>query len=93
MSNPSFGERNLETAQVTVATSATKVLSARSNRRSLLIVQLGTNDVWIGKDATVTSTTGVLLVGTKGVGISIPATGEIWAIAGSSQAVSYIEIY
>ena len=88
-----FGEPKFETGQVSVGTSATKILPARSNRRSLLIVQYGTNAIYIGKDDKVLSTTGVLLTGTAGTGISIPVTGEIWGIAGGAQTVSFIEIY
>ena len=88
-----FGVSRLETGQVSVGNTATLILPARKQRRSLLIVQHGTNAVYIGKDENVTSTTGVLLVGTAGVGLSIPSTGEIWGIAGSAQTVSYIEIY
>ena len=88
-----FGVAKLETGQISVGTSATLILPARRQRRSLLIVQHGSNAVYIGKDANVTSTTGVLLAGTAGVGLSIPTTGEIWGIAGSAQTVSYIEIY
>ena len=88
-----FGEPQFETGQVSVTTAATKVVSARSNRRSLLIVQHGTNAVYLGKDNTVLATTGILLTGTAGTGISIPVTGEVWAIAGATQTVSYIEVY
>ena len=88
-----FGTAKLETGQVSVGTTATLILPARRHRRSLLIVQHGTNAVYIGKDLSVSSTTGVLLTGTVGSGISIPTTGEIWGIAGSAQTVSYIEIY
>ena len=88
-----FGVSRLETGQVSVGTSATLILPARRQRRSLLIVQHGTNAVYIGKDENVGTTTGVLLTGTAGAGISIPTTGEIWGIAGSAQTVSYIEVY
>ena len=88
-----FGESKLETGQISITTAATKIIEARSNRRSLLIVQHGTNAVYIGKNADVSTTTGVLLTGTAGTGIAIPTTGEVWAIAGATQTVSYIEIY
>ena len=88
-----FGENKLETGQVTVDTTAIKVVSKRTNRRSLLIVQHGTNAVYLGKDKDVSSTTGVLLNGTAGIGMAIPVTGEVWAISGAAQVVSFIEIY
>ena len=88
-----FGVSRLETGQVSVGTSATLILPARKQRRSLLVIQHGTNAVYLGKDENVSTTTGVLLTGTAGSGISIPTTGEIWGIAGSAQTVSYIEIY
>ena len=88
-----FGVSRLETGQVSVGTSATLILPARKQRRSLLVIQHGTNAVYLGKDENVSTTTGVLLTGTAGSGISIPTTGEIWGVAGSAQTVSYIEIY
>ena len=88
-----FGESKLETGQVAADTTAIRVVPARSNRRSLLIVQHGTNAVYIGKDKDVVSTTGVLLNGVAGTGIAIPTTGEVWAIAGATQTISFIEIY
>ena len=88
-----FGTPKLVTGQVSIGTSATLILPARRNRRSLLVVQHGSNAVYIGADENVTATTGVLLTGTAGVGLSIPTTGEVWGIAGSAQTVSFIEIY
>ena len=88
-----FGEPKFETGQISVGTASTKIVPARSNRRSLLIVQHGTNAVYIGNDSDVLATTGILLTGTAGVGITIPVTGEVWGIAGSAQTVSFIEIY
>ena len=88
-----FGVSRLETGQVSVGTSATLILPARKQRRSLLVVQHGTNAVYLGKDENVSTTTGVLLTGTAGSGISIPSTGEIWGIAGSAQTVSFVEVY
>jgi len=88
-----FGEPQFETGQVSVGTSATLILPQRTNRRSLLIVQHGTNAVYLGKNRDVLTTTGVLLTGTAGAGVAIPVTGEVWGIAGSAQTVSYIEVY
>jgi hypothetical protein len=49
--------------------------------------------VYIGKDNTVLSTTGVMLNGVAGTSMSIPITGELWAISGGTQTISFIEIY
>ena len=88
-----FGEPKLETGQIAVDTTAVKVVPKRSNRRSLLIVQHGTNAVYLGKDEDVLSTTGVLLNGSAGTSMTIPVTGEVWAISGAAQTISFIEIY
>lgn len=88
-----FGEPKFETGQVSITTDAILIVPARSNRRSLMIIQHGTNAVYLGNDREVTTTTGVLLTGTAGAGLSLPVTGEVWGIAGATQTISYIEVY
>lgn len=90
------GEPDFTTGQVTIGTAPTKIVGERSNRRSILVIQHGTNAVYLGKhrtDLALTTTNGVLLVGNAGTGLSIPTTDEVWGVAGAEQLISYIEIY
>ena len=86
------GNDQLNHNQVTVGTESTLIVSARANRRGVLIVQHGTNNVFLGNNG-VTTGDGVLLAGTAGTSIFIPTTAAVYGIAGSSQAVSYLEVY
>lgn len=87
------GSDSFGTNQVSVASTATQIVAARASRRSLLIVNHGTTDVYIGGSG-VTTANGVLLKGTAGTGITIPTNAEVYAIVGSgTQTVSFIEIY
>lgn len=86
-------QANLITNQVTVSTTATLLLASRPGRRQAVLVQLGTTDVFIGGSA-VTTTTGVLLTGTKGATLTIETTGAIYGIVGAAtQAVSVAETF
>lgn len=79
------------TGQATVATTATVIAAARSGRKDIVIVNLGATDVYIGGPS-VTTSAGVLLVGSKGVGLTITTEAAIYGIVGAgSQAVSYVE--
>lgn len=84
---------NLATAQVSVTTAATLIASARPNRDSLLITNTGATDVWLG-GATVTTTTGVLLPGSKGASVSLPYAGALYGIVASgSVTVTVADVY
>lgn len=87
------GVLNVGYNQVVVGNSATLIVPARSGRRSVLIVNHGTTDIYIG-DAAVLTTTGLQLTGTKGANLSIPGGFDIYGIVASgTQTVSYLEIY
>lgn len=89
----SEGSSELATGQVTVTNTATLIVPARATRRSITIVAVGTTDSYLGSD-TVTTTTGVLLVGTKGGSFTFETTQPIYAIvAAGSQVISYWEEY
>ena len=86
------GSETLATNQVSIAATSTLIAAANTKRRALLIVNHGTTDVYIGS-ATVTTSDGILLTGTKGASLSIPGTMAIYGIVASgSQAISYIEV-
>jgi hypothetical protein len=80
------------TGQVNVGTSATLIVAARAVRQNLTIVNMGTVDIYIG-NAGVTTATGLLLAGIRGANISITTPLAVYAVAGSTQAISYMENY
>lgn len=87
------GEGSIATNQVSVTTTAGTVVAARAGRRSLLIVNHGTTDVYLGP-ATVTTANGLLLPGVKGASVSIPTTALVQGIvATGSVTVSFIEVF
>jgi len=87
------GAPNIGYGQVSVASTATSIVSARTARRGVIITNSGTTDVFIG-DASVTTSTGLLLPGTKGAFVVIPANVQIYGIvASSTQTVSFLEVY
>ena len=84
------GAQNVATGQVTVATTATLVITRRATRRSIGILNTGSNTIYLG-GPTVTTTNGHQLP--SGGFIGIPTTAEIWAIGASASSVSYVEAY
>jgi hypothetical protein len=77
-------------SQVTVGTTATKIVSGIPGTDEVTIENLGTTDVYIGK-STVTTANGFLLPGTKGASITLGATQDIYGIVGAgTQAVSIL---
>lgn len=83
------------TSQATADTTSggVQLVAARAGRHSLRLVNLGTTDVWVGPKG-VSSTTGALLVGTKGASLPIDTQDAVYGVVGTgSQAVSVIETY
>lgn len=79
--------------QVSVTTTSATIVSSRAGRRSVLIVNHGTTDVYLGT-GTITTSNGLLLAGVKGASVSIPTSQAINAIVASgTQTISYLEIY
>ncbi|HEY7298559.1 MAG TPA: hypothetical protein VH684_11540 [Xanthobacteraceae bacterium] len=84
---------NISTAQVSVGTSATQIVSARAGRNQLVIANHGTTAVYIGGSGVATST-GILLPGTVGATITIPTSAAVYGIVASgSQTVGVLEGY
>lgn len=82
-----------DTTQVTVGTSPTLILAARSGRASATISNHGTTDVLIGK-YNVSTSTGALLPGVKGAAYDVFGSGAVYGIvATGSQLVSAIEFF
>jgi hypothetical protein len=81
-----------KTSQVAVTGTATQIVAANAARSGISIENLGTTDVWLGENSAVTTSTGHLLLGTKGASVSFSTTGAVWGItSGASQSVSVLE--
>lgn len=87
-----YGAASLATSQVTVGTSATQIVAARSGRMAVTITMVGAGDVFVGA-AGVTVANGALLLGTKGSSITIPTQGAVFGIGAVAQAVSILETF
>lgn len=87
------GSDNMATGQVTVATTATQIVAARTGRSSVTIVNDGTVDVFLG-GSTVTTTTGELLAGVKGQTLTLNTSAAVYGIvATGTETVTYVENY
>lgn len=83
----------MATGQVAInSTTAQQIVPLRS-RNFVFLVQCATNDVWIG-DASVTSSTGVLLAGSRGTSLTWPAGEALYGITTSGAGtVSFMESF
>lgn len=87
---PKTLNEDFSTAQVTVTTTATKIVTGQMGVDEVTIENLGTTDVYIGK-AGVLTTTGFLLPGSKGASLTLTCTQDIYGIVASgTQAVSIL---
>jgi hypothetical protein len=89
----SEGSSEFVTGQVSISSTATQIVAARSTRRTVTITAIGTTDCYLGSDA-VTTATGHILVGIKGGTITLETTQPVYAVTSSgTQTVSYWEEY
>lgn len=87
----STGTTLINTAQVSLAATSTLIIASNSNRRTITIVNLSGVDIYIGNTG-VSTTTGQLLLGTKGTAITISSIAAIYGITSTGTAnVSYLE--
>jgi len=88
-----FGAPNIAHNQVTVTTSATQIIAARPERRSVLIISLGGVDVFLG-GAAVQTTNGIPLAGVVGANVTINTNGVVYGrVTSGTQVVAYLEEY
>lgn len=86
---------SIATNQVSVDNTAggTQIVAARAGRQSVVIINHGTTDVYVGATGLTTST-GALLPGVKGAALTITGEAAVFGIvATGSQTVSYVESY
>ena len=83
----------LGTWQVAVSATAARLAPANKNRRGILFVKHGSDDVFAGCNSGVTTTSGLLFAGTCGRDFTIPTTSEVWAItAGGTLTISAMDL-
>ena len=81
---------SITNSQATVLITATKLFSANGDRLSYSIINLSTGSIFIGKNDSVTITTGSELPTGSARNVAGDSE-EVWAIAGSSLAISLVE--
>ncbi len=80
----------IATGQVSVGTSSTLVVAARTGRTSVTITMLGGVDAYLGVTG-VTTSTGTLLLGAKGASFTLNTSAAVYGVAASTVSVSYEE--
>lgn len=88
------GTGTLATNQVSVTTTATQIVASRSGRRSVTVIQHGSTAVYLGPTSGVTTSNGILLIGTAGAAVTFEYSGAVYGIVSSgSVTVGYAEEY
>lgn len=81
----------MNTNQVTVGSTSTLILAANTNRKRLILINMGTTNVFLG-NVGVTIGTGQLLLGIAGYVIPLYFTGAVYGIVGTgTQTIAYLE--
>lgn len=81
----------LNTNQVSVGSTSTLIIAANANRKRLVLINMGTTNVFLGNIG-VTIGTGQLLLGIAGYVIPLYFTGAVYGIVGTgTQTIAYIE--
>ena len=84
---------NIATAQTTVGSSATLVAAARAGRKSIIVTNFGSVDVFCGPSG-VTTATGDLIVGVRGAGKVYDGGAAVFCIVASgTQTISVVEAF
>lgn len=83
-----------QATQVSVTAAGVQILPDRVGRKAVVLINHGTTDVWIGTSSDVTSTTGILLNGTKGTTLRLEnIQTAVYGAATASQTISVVEEY
>lgn len=87
-----YGSASIATSQVSVGTSATQIVPARSGRLAVTITMAGGGDVFVGATG-VTVANGSLLLGVKGSSVTIPTQAAVFGIGAVAQTVTVLETF
>lgn len=81
----------LNTNQISIGSTSTLIIAANTNRKRLVLINMGTTNVFIGNIG-VTIGTGQLLLGIAGYVIPLYFTGAVYGIVGTgTQTIAYLE--
>lgn len=80
--------------QVSVGATATRIVPANNNREALTLTKIGSQDLYLGCDASVSATSGHQFAGGCGTAITFDnARGALWGITGAgSTTVTFLEV-
>ena len=85
-----FQFQAVQTGQATVTGVATQIVPAYPSRSGIVIINTGATTVYIGENASVTTSTGFPLLASTSV--SLATTGALYGItSGGSDIVGYLE--
>jgi len=88
----SAGSATIATSQVTVGTTSTQIVAARTGRMSVTITNNGTNAFYVGITG-LTTANGYLVPGVLGASVTIPTQAAVFGIAAVAQSVSVLETF
>lgn len=72
----------------------TLIAASREGREAITIVNMGTIELFIGPDSSVTTADGMPIIGTNGAALTIPTEAEVWGIALTGpQTVGVLETF
>lgn len=83
---------NIDTGQIDVSDTAVQIKEYSAHRRAIVIKNIGTSDVYIGRSS-VTVASGYPLAPSEPIAFS--TKDEIWAVCetGKSSRIAYLEVY
>ena len=85
------GGTSIASGQASVGTSATSIAAARDTRKSIVVTNFGTADIYVGPSGVSTSSGHKVEVGGS---ISLATTAQVFGVSASAgQSVHYVEIY
>lgn len=87
-----YGSATIATSQVTVGTSSTQIVAARSGRMAVTITNNGTGAFYVGVTG-LTTANGYFVPGVAGASVTIPTQAAVFGIAAVAQAVSVLETF
>ena len=85
-----FQYQAVQTGQVTVTGTATQIVTAYSSRSGIVLINTGATTVYVGENASVTTSTGYPLLASTSVSFS--TTGAVYGItSGGSDLVGWLQ--
>lgn len=91
---PVVGAANFTPAQISLGATAAQIVTARTGRQTVTLINTGSTAFYIGPLASVTPTSGVLIPAGVGVSITLPYSGALYGVTASGTAtLNAYELY